>query len=276
MSFPSLVSKNQIQKLAQVNIHSLYDLITFLPFDLENIVPIDSFFGQSNPQTTTKSKYLLDGILTDLQIKAGSSGQSYLYLSFRSANRFIQCYYFASSQYTAKSLKVGMEYQVVLINSGTFWSIDKLALKTDFNSSNFRLGSAKMQSYLLPKYPKRGIFMSQFFAQIHSQLPQSCYLLDLVGFVPDNNFLSNKISLFGIHHPQDSKNYFTSLQNWTAVGVFKKLTLMRCLDKQKEIKYAKSSQLDLDLLKQISVNLPFELSISQKSAIWELIKSLTN
>ncbi len=306
MSFPSLVSKNQIQKLAQANIHSLYDLITFLPFDLENIAPIDSFFdsntfntgfntnldiNQTSDKPNSKTKYLFQGVLTDLQIRSSAIGQSYLYLSLKStvnsssANHLVQCYYFASSQYTAKSLKIGLEYQIILINNGNLWSVDKLALKTETQSNNqinsktqdnFKLGNATIQNYLLPKYPKRGVFMSQFFAQIHSQLPEVCYQLDLTGFVPTNAFLPNKINLFGIHHPKISADYFAALQNWTALGVFKKLALMKCLDQQKEQKYAKSSQLDIDFLKQLSGNLPFDLSISQKTAIWTLLIGITD
>jgi RecG-like helicase len=295
--FAKYLSKSQIQNLKIVGINSVYDLLTFLPFSLENLQPIASFFGTNyiNPsshlidkegQTKSgeiKTKYLMDAQLVSFTRNQGKTGQAYFYLSFCDGDRTINTYYFASSPYAAKNLIIGNQFQLILINSNNLWSIEKIVeskvvkagLSRQESVSAFKLGESIIQKYLLPKYSKTGFLQSGFFAQVFLQIPRQFFQLNLQALVPENPIIPGSIDFWNIHHPESMSKYHATMQQWIGLRVFLKLALIKYIDINKEKKYAKSSNIDLDFLKNISSNLPFELSNTQKTAIWSILSEVS-
>ena len=256
--FPSEISKNQVEKLQSIGINSLYDLITFLPMDFVPILPFEEFGNSPEPKT----KYLFQAKLIDVDYRKGSF-KPYFYLTLQSETKRIFAYYFASSSWTMKSLEVGKEFQFLLIQSNGFWQVEKMVLAKNFTSNNFALGSASIESHLLCRYHKRGIFMSQFFEQIHSQLLPQSYFLNLEGLIPDNNIISKVLNLNLIHHPQSTVEYQKGMQDWVAFKLFLKISLVQYLESEKEQKSARAGVLDQNFLESMISKLPFELSESQ-------------
>jgi RecG-like helicase len=256
--FPKEISKNQQEKLATIGINSLYDLVTYLPMDFVSILPFRNFADQPQP----KLKYILDANLLSVEQRKGSF-KTYFYLTLQSDNRRIQAYYFASSAWTLKSLEVGKEFQILLTQSNNFWQVEKMTLKKNLITENFCLGSAEIKPYLQCRYHKRGIFMSQFFEQIHSQLLPYHYLLNLDGLVPDNNLIPKALNLNLIHHPQSSYEYQQGMKEWVAFKVFLKISLVQYLESEKEQKMARAGVLDSEFLDSMISKLPFKLSSSQ-------------
>ena len=267
--FPPEVSKNQQDKLNTIGIRSLYDLITFLPMDFVPILPFEEFGNNPEPRT----KYLLQAELIHVDSRKGSF-KPYFYLTLQFENRRIFAYYFASSSWTMKSLEVGKEFQLLLVQSNGFWQVEKMVGAKSFVSNNFALGSAAMDSHLLCRYHKRGIFMSQFFEQIHSQLLPQSYLLNLEGLVPDNNIIPMVLNLNLIHHPQSSSEYQKGAQNWVAFKLFLKVSLVQYLESEKEQKLARAGLLDRNFLESIVTKLPFELSESQLKTTNEVLAEI--
>jgi RecG-like helicase len=264
--FPSEISKNQREKLESIGINSLYDLITLLPMDFVPILPFDKF--SNNPQPRTK--YLFQAKLIDVERRQGSF-KPYFYLTLQSETKRIQAYYFASSSWTMKSLEVGNEFQFLLIHSNGFWQVEKMVLTKDFVSANFILGSAEMSEHLLCRYHKRGIFMSQFFEQVHSQLLSHHYLLNLEGLVPDNNLIPKVLNLNLLHHPRSILEYQQGVKDWVAFKVFLKISLVQYLETEKEQKMARAGVLDPQFLGSMISKLPFELSESQLQTTNEIL-----
>jgi RecG-like helicase len=256
--FPSAVSKNQVQKLESIGINSLFDLITFLPMDFVSILPFEDFGDNPQPRT----KYLLQAKLVSVDRRQGSF-KPYFYLTLQSGSQKIQAYYFASSNWTLKTLEVGKEFQFLLIHSNGFWQVEKMTLDKGFVTDNFVLGSATVSQHLLCRYHKRGIFMSQFFEQIHSQLSSHHYVLNLEGLVPDNNHIPKALNLNLVHHPQSSSEYQQGMKDWVAFKVFLKVSLVQYLESEKEQKMARAGVLDKNFLYSMMSKLPFELSHSQ-------------
>jgi RecG-like helicase len=267
--FPSVISKNQVQKLESVGINSLYDLITFLPMDFISILPFEELGNSPQPRT----KYLLQAKLVNVERRQGSF-KPYFYLTLQSDYQRIQAYYFASSSWTMKTLEIGKDFQFLLVHSNGFWQVEKMVLDRGFVSDNFALGSATMAQHLLCRYHKRGIFMSQFFEQIHSQLSPHHYLLNLEGLVPDNNLIPKDLNLNLIHHPQSGSEYQKGIKDWVAFKVFLKISLVQYLESEKEQKMARAGSLDKKFLDSMIVKLPFELSESQFSTTNEILNEI--
>jgi RecG-like helicase len=284
--FTKYLSKSQIQNLNLIGISSLYQLLIFLPYGLENLEPIENYFGKNyitgfgeNDNPEAKTKYLSQGKLTAFTKNQGKAGQSYFYLTFQSNSRTINTYYFASSPYAAKNLIIGNEFQMILTNSNNLWSIQKIVESkvTEIPKSpndNFKLGQAEIKKYILPKYSKTGFLTSPFFAQVFNQIPRQFFQLDLEGLVPENPIITSKIDFWNIHHPVSLIQYHSTIQQWIGLKVFLKLALIQYVEKNKEKRYAKASNLDIEFLKNLSTNLPFELSFSQKNAIWSILSEV--
>ena len=264
--FPKEVSKNQQDKLNTIGIRSLYDLITFLPMDFVSILPFEDFGSNPEPRT----KYLWQAELINVDYRKGSF-KPYFYLTLQSNFKRVCAYYFASSSWTMKSLEIGKEFQFLLIQSNGFWQVEKMMAAKNFVSNNFALGSASMDSHLLCRYHKRGIFMTQFFEQIHSQLLPQSYLLNLEGLVPDNNIIPKVLNLNLIHHPQSASEYQKGMQNWVAFKLFLKISLVQYLESEKEQKLARAGVLDQVFLESMTTKLPFELSESQLKTTNEVL-----
>lgn len=289
--FAKYLSKSQIQNLNLAGIDSLYALLIFLPYGVEKLEPIETYFGQNyitsfgeteNPEARTK--YLFQAKLTTFTKNQGKTGQAYFYLIFQSNNRTINCYYFASSPYAAKNLVIGNEFQMILSNSNNLWSVEKIVeFKTNVmvttalpqkTDTPFKLGQAVVKKYILPKYSKTGFLTSPFFAQVFNQIPRQFFILDLIGLVPDNPIIESKIDFWSIHHPESLTKYHQAIEQWIGLRVFLKLALMQYIEKNKLKKFAKATELEINFLKNLSNNLPFELSLSQKNAIWSILSEV--
>jgi RecG-like helicase len=269
--FTKYLSKSQITNLELAGIRTLYSLLIFLPSSLENLEPFDNFSASFGEEQSAKTKYILQSKLIALVKNTGKTGQPYLYLSFQKNNQVVNCYYFASSPYAVKSLTIGSEFQIIISNSNGLWSVEKIAEYKGFTEYTFKLGQAEIARHLLPKYPKTGFLQSPFFAQIYLQIPRPFFKLNLVGLVPGNAIIPSEIDFWNIHHPSSAIKYHQTLQQWIGLKVFLKLSLMKYIDVNKEKKFAKASNIDINFLKNISSNLPFELSNSQKTAIWSIL-----
>jgi RecG-like helicase len=253
------LSANQISKLSIVGIKSIYELITLLPTGIEEILPLER-----NTQITDKIKYNWRAELINFQKKQGTRAVYWL-LEFRSEGRLISVYYFANTSFTQSTLKIGGYYNLVLTCKDRLWSLDKIKPATELEIQK------EITKIIRTKYAKIGFLQSAFFEQIHKQLPPEIYALDLQGLVPQNDIIPQTLNLSKIHKPRSKQEYFDCLNQWIALKVFLKVSLIKFLEVSKEQKKARAAILDLGFLKELSANLPFQLSVSQKTTIWELL-----
>jgi RecG-like helicase len=257
MELTKLFSKSQIQNLAQVGYSSLYQLITMTPLGLEVIEP---FLG--GYVVDPKAKYFWRAVLTNAEKKLTNKAP-YWYLTFTSNGRSISCYYFANTSFSHKVLIPNTEFDLILKKNGDFWAIDKLKPA----SANSLISIRTIQ----PKYSKNGFIGTAFFEQIHKQIPNQLYILNLQGLVPDNSIVPSIIDLSGIHHPVSFEHFNNTTKSWTAFNVFLKIALIKYLDSKREIKFARNSDLDSDFNQKLLDSLPFKLSNSQKTVINDLL-----
>ncbi len=264
-------TKVQIEKLESVGFVSIYDVLTFFPLGVEKILPLQNPFQNESE----RSKFLWEGVLEEVEQKYGKN--NFLILGFRGETFNLRAYFFSKAKFVLKTLKTGQKYQVLLKKSKNFWVVEKLAiLNPDYSRIDFPmiLGRAKIKPYLQAYYSKKGILHPPYFKTIFSKLNREDFILNLEGLVPESGLIPKAIDLYEIHYPSSYENYKRVLDEWTSFKVFLRLSLMKVLDVQKDTRLARKSQLDLDFLKKTSSNLPFDLSLSQKQAVWEVLQEV--
>ena len=156
-----------------------------------------------------------------------------------------------------------------------FLNIQKWSHFKGFSTNPFfKLGSAQMQNWLLPVYLKSGVLTTSKFNLIHQKLNFSEYNLDLTSLAPANNFFPLKFSLEQIHQPSSLENYNKSKQNWIAFQLFLKMSTYKQIKENNQILLAKSADISLENLKLMSSSIPFNLTQSQKTTIWDILNQI--
>ena len=259
----------QSQKLVAAGFENLYNLITYLPFDLAKIRPLENIYNL--PQEGIL--YLYSGKLTNITHRTG--GKHFLILDFE-GQFSLRAYMFSVANYTLKALQIGQNYQLLVVFQGGFWNVEKFAIKSNPKESKlFTLGQALEREYLLPKYIKRGELRSSDFQALHRRLGSADYVLNLEGLVPQNSLLPQTISLEGIHKPQSMEKYEQAPHQWISLKVFLRLSLLRYMDRVSSQSVAPSGNLDLKFLQKLTKKLPFELSLTQKTVVWDILQEIT-
>jgi RecG-like helicase len=264
------LTENQRQKLVKVGIRSWYQLIGYLPYKLDQIKPFGSYVSNDS------SYQLLEGILESF-----SQPKNYFLVKIRHLKGLEELYFFKTSPFTRKMLYAlqGKEVQALVQRRGVFFSLDKIAEKRSKRVDNvFVIGSSDPQkTYLVPKYPAKGILKSAFFEMLHRSKKQSDYVLDLRGLVPDDQALIPKVlDLSTIHQPKSTKDFYMGLRTWKLFNLFLRFSLVRYHEiEQKHDKSAIGISVDIEFLKSFTSKLPFELSQSQKQAIWEVLGEMS-
>ena len=285
MNLSTFLSKSQIEKLSQVGVRSLYDLIITMPLNLEQIESINSDNNDNNfelgNETDNKTKFEWKAKLVQIDQKQGKI-KSYYLLKFNDNQKTISGFYFATASFVQKLLQIDTIYDLKMSKKGNFWTIEKLKIAdNNISNSDQKNNESKTESKpiskskIQAKYSQKGILKSAFWEQVHRQIPPQAYILNLQNLVPINSIIPQSINLLGIHKPQDKQEYYNILNQWTAYQVFLKMSLIRYLDRQKQSKVARSANLDIDFLKGLTNTLPFELSISQKQTIWDILQEIS-
>ena len=173
-------------------------------------------------------------------------------------------------------LKTDQEFQILFSLQNGLAVVQRLAKVSDSQTSNkLVLGKAIIQKYAIPRYLKVGQMTNQYFVSMHQRLPDSVYKLDLDGLFKPNSLLPNILNLKQIHSPDNPNAYFESKKQWTSLNVYLRLNLINFLNFQASQKQSIQAKLDLDFLKSFTSNLDFELTVSQKNSIWEILREVT-
>jgi ATP-dependent DNA helicase RecG len=260
----------QVEKLKKANIHTLYQLITYFPYKLDLIKP----FHLSDRQVG--QKYLLNGFIVRFEIV--SRGVKFIKLDVSGSDN-IQLYLFNSAPYIMKLLHQKSEFQFIILNKNGFWTIEKFAEKKELNSKKiFVLGRAKLKEYYIPRYERILALTDGTLQSIHQRLQPLDYLLNLEGLVPtnENSLMSQQINLALIHHPLGTTSYQQTAKQFTSLQVFLRVALLKQINLMNQKKLGVATNLDLEYIKSVSDSLPYTLSPTQKSTIWDLIQDLSN
>jgi RecG-like helicase len=263
------LKKTHLQKLVNSGFDSLYDIITHFPRSIKTIQPFTSHF---TPQVS--DVYLFEGVLEKVEYRNGK--KRFLELTFRTP-QVLKVYYFSITNYTAKWLVTGAMFQGLITYRKGFWSATQLAKKKpEIDHTSFVLGSADIQPQLQVIYPDRKNMANADFLHIHEKLTPNMYLLDLTGLVPPNDYFPLQLNLEKIHKPDSIEQYSQSYHTWLKFKVFLKLCVYNSYNKSQIAIPGKQIKLDLEYLKQLVADLPFQLTPSQKNSIWDILQDLSN
>lgn len=266
MSFePKLFSPKQVEDLEKAGFAGLYELLNYFPTRLEQIEPLDKTgFIDSN------KLYLWQAKLASSELRA--SKKPYFLLNLSDGQSQKNCYLFSNARYLHTLLQIGSEFQLILKYKDPFWTVDKIALSSPYKiATDFILGKAVMKKYLIPKYTRILALTSSRFNQIFRRLPNSLFLLDFAGLIPKNSNLSEQVDLSKIHKPDSMEEFWQTKKEFLKIKVFLQMVALKSLQDKSEQLKARRGKLDLEFLKTISSNLPYQLTLSQKTVIWDIL-----
>jgi RecG-like helicase len=269
MSLHPSLTKMQNEKLQAAGFQSLFDVITYFPYRLQRVIPLDSFQSEH----ISDSLFLFEGKLSHFSMRVGKG--RFVQIDFVGNGRSIRGYLFAAGNYIFKQLIPGELYQVLLKEQNGLWHIKRLAQVQAEKSSKFVIGKLEMKEYLLPVYGKKGEITNTLLQAIHQRFSTTDYLLNLEGLIPEQILQTNILNLEQIHKPTTPQGYLETQRRWLKMQVFMKLSLLRYIDLQNSQARGITSQLDVNFLKQLTQSLPFELSSSQKQTIWDIVQEIT-
>ncbi|MEI6728997.1 MAG: hypothetical protein WCK98_05120 [bacterium] len=265
--FNPYFTPNQREKLAQAGFQNMYDFVTYLPYKLDEIEP---FSGKSE----SKKKYIWQARLVKFELR--KRNRPFFFLEFSDGTKHLQAYYFVTASYVYSLLKADQEFQILFSLQNGLAVVQRLAKVTDSQSiDRLVLGKAIIQKYTIPRYLKVGQMTNQYFVSMHQRLPDSVYKLDLEGLFKPNSLLPNILNLKQIHAPDNSNTYFETKKQWTSLNVYLRLNLINYLNYQSSQKQSIQAKMDLDFLKNFTSKLDFELTLSQKNSIWEILQEVT-
>lgn len=264
----------QIQKLRSSGINNLYDLVTYLPLGIHKVIPITNF----NPLSQENTKYLDQAILENIVHRKGA--KHFLQIQWKSqlTDKRYQTYFFSLANYTLQNLKVGQEFQLLLVNKNNFWNLERFSrlANTISQNENLELGKSKIQEYYEVYYPKLGFLPSNYIKSLHFRLKPEDYKLNLHGLVVNNEIIPQLIDMQQVHKPNNYKTYKETLDQWLSFQIYLKLVITKYINHQQIQKFGRATTLDLKYLKEISGSLPFSLSHSQKTAIWKILQEMSS
>ena len=286
------LSSYQAKKLQQNGIKSLYELLTHFPFRLETIKPVESLdrllygsFYSAKQNSEPAPTYLWQGKLMAVQNNyqkryrllemvdlnpTKPSSYSYQSSSYR-------LYSFSQVKFLDKLLTPGHNFQILLKLKNDFLSIQKIAkIETDLVDTPFlTLGKSRPKNFTIPVYPKKENLLSGYFLKLHQSLDKNIYNFNLQGLIPPNPIIPQRLDISKIHFPSSTQDFEDNYRLWLAFQVFLKMSLLKFFNlKKTEDLVAKKIVVDQDFLKHLTQKIPFQLSTSQKKAIWSILQEI--
>lgn len=263
------LTPKQIEKLSGAGFSSLYQVVTFLPFKLQQVVPLTA----SHLDMDAEQLYIWEAKLLRMVRKTGKRSFYQLYLDDGQVELLV--YYFAQTALASKILQIGDRYQLLLVYRKGFRTVRRLAKVSPNQSSHFVLGKSDLSHQYIPVYPKQGVLTDGVWQQIHRRLQPRDYVLDLRGLVPTALLGGQILNLYPIHHPKNLGEYDLAKVQWLKFQVFLRSAFRSHLDRLAAADMAELSVLDIDFLREFTAGLPFELTVSQKRAVWDLLVGMS-
>jgi RecG-like helicase len=203
--------------------------------------------------------------------KKSSKGRFYFQIYLISKYGNYQAFLFSNARFLFSQLKIGRKCWIdfkFFNNSLSNLVIQKIKFSLPDPDSEPRR--------LILKYQKTGTLDSNSLTKIHQKLPAESYLIDLSETVPKNLFGQNTLNLGPLHHPLNVTEFNEANQKLIKLKIFIQTCLLRKIDwRRQNNKTSFRPDLSLDILKSSSSNLGFDLTPSQKLAIWEVLKDTT-
>ena len=171
--------------------------------------------------------------------------------------------------------KVKKEKNKFILSSPVYEVVSKngeFLTKEDINSENL-----KHTAGLIPIYPEtKGLTSRGLRFLIKPLLNKTKYLKDFLplDILKRNNLMDLKTALNQIHFPQSLEQAQKAKLRFSFEELFLlQLILMLNRNENKELK-AYQIPIEIDFIKELLKTLPFELTQSQKQALWEIVKDL--
>jgi RecG-like helicase len=259
----STLTAKQKNSLIKAGFNSIYSIITNFPFRYDQVRRVTS------KALYHDGSYLLTGTISQVERRKNHFRISVTQIN---TNMVVSCYYFNRSRYVESSYKAGTMIQAIVVSKKQFLTIKRMVtLKSELDNS--LLGKREDADFIQPIYSKVGVLNSTAWVSIHAAIPHQLYSLNLEGLVPNNSILPTEINLLEVHKPKDINKTSEITKQYNLLRLYLKLAQNIYYQRSQISKLARYSQSDSEYLTNLSNNLSFSLSNSQKLTIWSIITS---
>lgn len=247
------------QKLTKLG-YDLYKVITYLPFRLDTI----------SPNLHTKADlYFVTGRITKEEQKA-----KFTTISVMTKTGIVNFFDFGKKITYLKDKNIN--YQFLLKTSNDYLSLVEVSILGKTQSDYFALGNLKEKIYYRAIYNSLSYqIRSKQINLFHQELIDNTYLLNLKGLVPDSMLGSHILDLKPLHKPTNIEEYNKTLRDWNNFQSFLHLCFLNNLDQNKTIEQALATQYPEEMLERFESRIGYNLSISQRQAIDQILKNIT-
>jgi RecG-like helicase len=262
------VSSTMLAKLEKEGFYSLYDVLTYFPYKIHTILP----FSPSHIKEDG-TLMIAEGVVENFQMVYKK--RPYITLTLRTNMGDISCYCFQYAPYMQTLFKKKPTIQTLLQRKNGFLSVVRFTEKKQDLRETFSLGYIDpFKTYLEPRYGKKGVLTHTLIASVHNKLPRAAYTISLQDLAPENAVFPLDIDLAAIHHPTTIIEYNKVHKDYIKMRVFLRIAREMYAQQNYEKKLGIASTIHVDFLKNIANLLPYTLSVSQKTTIWDMVQSL--
>lgn len=266
LSKVSFFTDREKKILESCGFDNIYDIITLLPNKLEKIAPLEiSCFAPSK-----SDYYIFNGVLKEVNLR--KKNRVYFELVFENLSGTVKLMWFGTLKLSKIMFETGQTYQVLCSYQKNFYKLSRISkLKENLILNNFKLGSNEIKNFQITRYPTIKNNFNTFFKTIFNKIPRSMFVLDLYNLVPINHIIPTSLDLHSLHFPGSEEEYVQVFRQFMAFKLFLKLSLRSYYNFEDSKKLAIRSEIDKNYLTTLSNSLPFQLNLSQKNAIWEIL-----
>jgi RecG-like helicase len=263
MYLPNSLTTLQKTKLSQAGIDTTYKLITYLPTKFSSIVKLSEFLNYQQRQD--KIEYSALVTVVDYSIMGGGRGVK-ISLDTEELGRII-CYTFLPVRFIIGKLQIQSKQFCILKKSGDFWNLESF-VTTDLLEGR--------ETKLVTQYAKISGLTSVFFRGVFKRLKPEEWYLNLVGLVPSSLSIPELLSLRGVHLPNSSNEYTTSLQQYQLFKAFLDLCTTRWFNESQKQLRGPASHIDKKIINKVIQAHPYQLSPTQDYLVHYYLQKLAS
>lgn len=242
---------------------TLFEIITLLPFRYTNVTCY-----QHNKPLSDKEVYLFEGIIQSIQKKPNH----YLIdIMDKHSMNICSFYYFAKGSYITKIFTMGSPVQAEIQRQKQFLVAKKISLFKYSSHPKPQLGYRAYEPYIIPIYPTKSKITTHRWQVAHSFLQPSHYILNFEKLIPPSDFIPQRLSLEPLHKSSNMRLITQTTRHYSLFKMFIKLAQIKYITESSKLRLGVGSQCNREFLTTLSQNLEYELTHSQKQAIWSVL-----
>ncbi|GAB4144312.1 MAG: hypothetical protein OHK0017_02700 [Patescibacteria group bacterium] len=263
----SFLTPKQRQVFMDSGWNTLGDIILWAPTQLKEVIP---FTNTLVPGLKYQAVFKLDSFVN----RRSQRGLSYTLLKLSSEAGVFQGFCFSRAKFIQGIIRTSsyLKCEFSTVSNFSEWNKGIVVHKLSSAKNTDEQIDSKIE-LIYPKFNSK--IDSKFLRAVHARIKPEEYVFNLNGLVK-TEILNPNFDLYKLHHPNNQNELEQSNKELIKLKVYLNTALQKYISiLNTQHKQALSPTLDLKWMQSSVKKLPFELTKSQKGAIWEILKDVT-